>query len=98
MRGNAPTIRDVELNLEELVLPQNVLAANESLSSDDEGQEEEQMPPYNVDTCCGTCSTRIRVAVCATRTGIRTLEELLVSGHLGFVCPPCARNHCRHGR
>lgn len=96
MRGNKPTIRDVELELEELVLPVNLMS-NESLSPDDPGAEEEPLEPYKIDTSCGTCSTGVRLVVGATRAAIRTIEVLLTA-ELSLLCPTCARNRFRHGR
>lgn len=98
MRGNAPTIRDVDLELEDLVLPVNLLSnetLEESLSPDDVPEEEPQAL-FNIDACCGTCSARVRVVVQATASGIRHLEILLLSD-VSLVCVRCARNQ-RHGR
>nr|AYA94327.1 MAG: E7 protein [Human papillomavirus] len=95
MRGERPTINDIELNLEALVLPDNLLS-NESLSPDTEGEEEEQAP-YSVDTGCKACGTGVRLCVFSTQAAIRLLQHLLTS-ELSLLCPRCARNHFHHGR
>ena len=58
MKGTIATIPDV--CLEELVLPSNLLASEESLSPDDE-PEEEPTNPYRVDTYCGNCQRGVRL-------------------------------------
>lgn len=95
MIGNAPTIQDIELNLEEYVEPVD-LFCSESLSPDSEGEEEEPQLLYRVDTVCD-CGTRVRLVVAATSAAIRTLQ-LLLSEELDIICPGCARNRFRHGR
>nr|AYA93498.1 MAG: E7 protein [Human papillomavirus] len=95
MRGERPTINDIELNLEALVLPDNLLS-NESLSPDIEYEEEEQSP-YSIATCCRSCGTGVRLCVFSTRAAIRHLQELLTL-ELSLFCPRCARNHFHHGR
>lgn len=92
MRGNEPTIRDIELELQE---PVNLLS-NESLSPDDIAEEELQAP-YKIDTCCGSCYRPVRLVVTATRHGILHLESLLYSD-LGILCPGCTRGKFRNGR
>lgn len=88
---------DIELDLESLVLPENLLS-NESLSPDTEGQAEEvEQAPYTVDTCCNSCGARVRICVIATRIAILTLQELLTL-ELNLLCPPCSRTVVRHGR
>lgn len=97
MRGPESNVGDIELHLESLVLPQNLLS-NESLSPDTEGQPEEvEHAPYRVDTCCSSCGTGVRLCVFATRLAILTLQQLLTS-ELNLFCPSCARIHCRNGR
>lgn len=95
MRGNTSTIRDIDLHLEELVLPANLLST-ESLSPDDE-LEEEQRQTFSVDTCCDHCNRRVRLVVSATSTGIIRFQQLLVS-ELSIVCPRCCRENFQHGR
>lgn len=97
MRGPDIDIDSIELHLESLVLPQNLLS-NESLSPDTEGQPEEvEQVPYRVDTYCRACGTGVRVCVLATRLAILTFEQLLTV-ELSLLCPSCSRIHCRHGR
>ncbi|ATQ38484.1 E7 [Gammapapillomavirus 22] len=97
MRGPEIDVQDIELHLESLVLPQNLLS-NESLSPDSEGQPEEvEQVPYRVDTACWSCGTGVRICVIASRFAILTLQQLLTS-ELTLLCPPCSRIHCRHGR
>lgn len=94
MIGKNPTIRDIELNLEELVEPVN-LYCEESLSPDSEG--EEALPVvYRVDTEC-ECGTALRLVVGATAAAIRTLQ-LLLTEELQIICPECARRLLRNGR
>lgn len=95
MRGDRPTIADIELQLEEFVLPVNLLA-NESLSPADE-PEEEQDHPYRIDTTCGTCGTGVRLIVVATLVGISRLQHLLISD-LSIICSHCSRDRLHHGR
>nr|AYA94513.1 MAG: E7 protein [Human papillomavirus] len=95
MIGNKPTIQDIELDLNLLVLPDNLLC-NESLSPDTEGEEEERAP-YRVETCCKSCETGVRLCVYATRAAIITLEQILIS-ELSLLCPSCSRTLFHHGR
>ena len=96
MRGQRPSLEDIELNLFDLVLPGNLLAAEESLSPDEE-PEEEQIEPYKVDTYCGTCRTGVRIFILATGAAVRTLQHLL-SGELTILCTGCSRIRFQHGR
>ena len=95
MIGNTVNIRDIELNLEALVLPENLLS-DESLSPDLVPEEEEQQA-YRVDTCCNSCGTGVRICVWSTRSAIRILEGLLLQ-ELSLICPQCSRTHLQHGR
>nr|AYA93615.1 MAG: E7 protein [Human papillomavirus] len=95
MIGNKPTVSDIELDLHELVLPNN-LVCNESLSPDTEGEEEERAP-YRVETYCKSCETGVRLCVYASQAAIRTLQRLLISD-LSLFCPACSRNLFHHGR
>lgn len=97
MIGPQSDVKDIELHLEELVLPENLLS-NESLSPDTEGQPEEvEQVPYRVDTYCKACGTGVRVCVLASRLAILTFERLLVE-ELCLLCPSCSRTYFRHGR
>lgn len=93
MRGEVPTIPDIELK--ELVLPVDLIS-NESLSPDTEAEEEER-EPYTVDSYCHACATGVRICVIATKGSIQTLQVLLQDS-LNLLCPRCARAFCRHGR
>lgn len=95
MQGKRPTIKDIDLDLNELIMPENLLS-NESLSTDEE-QEEEQLTPFKVDSWCPNCHQAIRVCVLATAAAIRRFEVLLVTD-LSFVCPGCSRHIFRNGR
>nr|AYA93635.1 MAG: E7 protein [Human papillomavirus] len=95
MIGKEPTINDIELELDRLVLPDNLLC-NESLSPDTEGQEEERAP-YRVETYCKGCETGVRLCVYSTRAAIDILQQILIS-ELSLFCPTCSRNLFRHGR
>ena len=57
MIGNQPSKECLNINLEELVLPQNLIA-EESLSPDVDPEEEERQP-FSVDTFCGTCNASV---------------------------------------
>lgn len=94
MIGNAPQVKDIELELDELVLPQNLLT-DESLSLDSEAEEEVELQPFRIDSYC-TCKTGVRVCVLATRAAINTLQVLLQQ-ELSIICPRCAKN-LRYGR
>nr|AYA94412.1 MAG: E7 protein [Human papillomavirus] len=96
MIGNHPDIKDIELDLQALVLPAN-LVAEESLSPDSEADEEEEQQPYRVDTCCRSCGTGVRLCVISTQLAIRTLQQILVQ-ELSLVCPGCSRTIFQHGR
>lgn len=99
MRGNQPTLQDVELNLNELVLPEPLLCDenSESLSPDCEPEEEQEIETYRVDTLCHICGTGVRVCVAASVPAIHLLQELMF-GSLSFLCPRCSRGHFHHGR
>lgn len=96
MRGNQPTAQDIELDLFDLVLPSNLLATEESLSPDEE-PEEEQINPFKVDTYCGSCRTSVRIYILATSAAVWTLQQLL-TGELAIVCSQCSRARFQHGR
>lgn len=95
MRGNEPAVRDLNIVLEDLVLPANLLS-NENLDSDEDEVEEESQCPYKIDTCCSNCQVALRLFVTATSEGIRTFEQLLLSA-VTIICPKCAKER-RHGR
>lgn len=91
MRGVCATIPDIVL--ESLVLPADLIC-NESLSPDEELEEEQN---YKVDSVCHKCGARLRVCVAASTVAIRRLQTLLL-GDLHFFCPTCARQLCENGR
>jgi hypothetical protein len=94
MKGIVATIPDI--SLENLVLPVNLLAAEESLSPDIEA-EVEPANPYRVDTSCGNCKRGVRLFFVATSASIRTLHLLLLE-ELSVICLACSREICQHGR
>lgn len=97
MRGPQCNTGDIELELDSLVCPENLLCS-ESLSPDSEGQAEEvEQVPYKVDTYCKACGTGVRLCVLASRLAILTFEQLLTF-ELSLLCPSCSRIHFRHGR
>lgn len=96
MIGQVANIRDIELDLDTLVLPENLLS-NESLSPDTEGQEEEEQEAFKIDTCCKACGAGVRCFVFATRTAISVLQQLLLL-ELNLLCPTCGRIYFRDGR
>lgn len=95
MIGQQPTKENLDINLEELVLPQNLIA-EESLSPDVDPEEEERQP-FWVDTCCGTCNASVRVSILATASAVCLLRVLL-QGELCFVCTGCSKGRLRNGR
>lgn len=95
MIGNQPTAESLAINLEELILPENLLA-EESLSPDVDPEEEERQP-FWVDTCCGTCNASVRLSILATQSAVCLLRVLL-QGELSFVCIRCSKDRLRHGR
>nr|AYA93872.1 MAG: E7 protein [Human papillomavirus] len=94
MIGERPTLRDINIDLEELVIPDNLLCS-ESLSPDSEPEEERDL--YSIDTCCYLCHCRIRVVVFATGSAITLVQQLLFA-QLSFLCPRCSRGTSQHGR
>lgn len=97
MRGQEPTIRDIDLNLEELVLPVNLLSDEDEPPVDDDSVAEEEQRLFRIDTSCANCETGIRVIIHSTDSAARQLFDLLLE-ELSFVCPGCARSAVRHGR
>ncbi|ALY11243.1 E7 [Canis familiaris papillomavirus 17] len=95
MRGVSPTIKDVELELKDLVIPTNLLSG-ETL----EAEEEEFAPEpgrYRVVTPCNICHSSLRLFVeVADETQIHRFHQLLLDG-LGIVCATCHRTHFSHG-
>ncbi|ATQ38339.1 E7 [Gammapapillomavirus 11] len=95
MMGKNATLQDI--NLEELVLPANLIC-EESLSPDDVPEEESAvLSPYRVDTECYTCNRRIRLSVVASTAAIFLFEQLLLQD-LNVVCPGCSRQNFNYGR
>ena len=92
MHGHSATMRDITLELEELVIPSNLLC-QESLSPD----SEEERATYKVDTLCDDCKTRIRICLVATEIGVKHLQQLL-TGDVSLLCPGCSRVRLNHGR
>nr|AYA94114.1 MAG: E7 protein [Human papillomavirus] len=99
MIGKEPCVGDVELDLTELVLPNNLLCeeSTESLSPDCEPEEEQSGTAYKVDTNCHFCGASVRLCVVASIPAIHLFEELLL-GSFSLICPRCARGPCQHGR
>lgn len=95
MRGEKPTLQDIHLELQDEVLPINLIA-EETLSTDADPEEEEQQP-FTVDTCCHSCKAGVRIVIFATAAAVRTLQ-LLLFAELGIVCTKCAKELSHHGR
>lgn len=95
MIGNQPSKECLNINLEELVLPQNLIA-EESLSPDVDPEEEERQP-FSVDTFCGTCNASVRLCITATSSAVCLLRVLL-QGELAIVCVGCSKRRLRNGR
>ena len=91
MIGPENKVGDIELQLDELVMPANLLS-DEVLSPNED--EEEEFVPYRIDSTCGVCRARIRLHVTASDEGIRGFQQLLLS-QLSFVCLTCSRAICR---
>ena len=94
MIGAQSNYQDLNIELEDLVLPQNLIA-EESLSPDVDPEEEEQKP-YWVDTRCGTCTASVRVCILATSAAVCTLQ-ILLQRELSIVCTRCSKGR-QHGR
>lgn len=87
MIGNQATIRDIELNLHEIVCPV-ALECDEILSPD------EALPivdPYKVCGSCYNCGARLRLFAVATPEGIRAFQKLLLES-LTLLCSNCAKS------
>lgn len=93
MHGNSATMRDITLELEEIIMPSNLLCGEESLSPD----LEEERATYKVDTLCDDCKTGIRICLVASELGVRRLQQLLIE-ELSLLCPGCSRVRLSHGR
>ncbi|CAF05703.1 E7 protein [Human papillomavirus 95] len=99
MRGAAPSIADVDLNLHELVVPANLLSDEVlQLSEEEDEEREEELLPFRIDTCCYNCEANVRITLYAVAFGLRVVEQLLLEGKVIFCCVGCARNHSRNGR
>ncbi|AUT11918.1 E7 [Leptonychotes weddellii papillomavirus 5] len=90
MIGPKPTIRDIDLDLREVVLPVDLLSG-ETLPP----EEVESPPPeperFRVDSRCGGCHTPVRLCIQVVhRTLVHKFEELLLEG-LDIVCATCLK-------
>ena len=94
MIGLQPNAQNLNIDFDELVLPQNLLA-EESLSPDVDPEEEERQQ-FWVDSCCGTCKASVRLCILATSAAVCTLR-ILLQGELAFVCTKCSKGG-HHGR
>ncbi|AXQ03955.1 E7 [Canine papillomavirus 22] len=95
MIGLEPTTKQLDLKLDELVLPQNLLSA-ESLDTEEEESDPEPVH-YRVVTQCDRCDGRLRLFVrVEQQEQIHHLHNLLLNG-LSLVCPGCAKD-LNHGR
>ncbi|ADH29806.1 transforming protein E7 [Human papillomavirus 121] len=93
MIGPESKVGDIELQLEELVMPADLLS-DEVLSPDEDEEEELDEQPYRIDSVCRVCKTSIRFYVSASDQGIRGLQQLLLS-QLSFICTRCTRTSFR---
>lgn len=93
MQGHQPTIKDIYLDLGQIVETDDLLCGEESLSPD----AEEEQEVFKIDTHCENCKTAIRVCVQASAFGIRCLQ-LILAEDLSFICPDCSRRLLHHGR
>ena len=93
MIGPEIKVGDIELQLEELVMPADLLS-DEVLSPDEDEEEELDEQPYRIDSLCRVCKTSIRLYVSTSDQGIRRLQQLLFSD-LSFICTRCTRTSFR---
>lgn len=91
MIGPENKVGDIELQLDELVMPANLLS-DEVLSPNEDVEEE--LVPYRIESTCSVCKSLVRFHVTASDEGIRGLQQLLLSD-LSFVCLTCSRAICR---
>lgn len=85
MRGNQPSIRDISLELQQLVCPV-------SLECDEVIEPQAPLPdPYAVAVTCYKCDRELTFCLYASRGGIRELQLLLIES-LGLLCAPCSWN------
>ncbi|ANZ90251.1 E7 protein [Bos taurus papillomavirus 19] len=95
MRGEAATIKDIDLlHLSDLIQPHN-LECQEELPAGEELKEE--LCPYGLDTCCASCSTCLRLYIVTSNSSIRLLQELFLKD-LSLLCARCSRTNLRNGR
>ncbi|BBU60027.1 E7 protein [Bos taurus papillomavirus 28] len=85
MKGQDVTLRDITLELQEVVSPIN-LHCEEEL----EIEEVDFSDPYAITTYCYKCEIVLRLAVIATSDGIHQLQQLLL-GTVSLLCPACAK-------
>lgn len=95
MIGKEPNIRDIELQLSDLVEPVSLIC-EETLSPDSDPEEEEEREIYRVETECN-CGRAISVLIQATKAAVRTFQLLLFQ-ELRVYCPVCATDIIRNGR
>nr|AYA94406.1 MAG: E7 protein [Human papillomavirus] len=95
MIGQEATIKDIELDLDSLVSPANLLCDEEVIH--EEALEEDPCTPFRVETHCNSCERRLKLHVVATEFGIRYFQTLLLQ-HLSLLRPSCSRYVLRHGR
>lgn len=93
MIGPEIEVGDIELQLEQLVMPANLLS-DEVLSPDEVEEEELPVEPYRIDSRCKVCNSAVRLFVAASHQGIRELQQLLFAD-LYFICTPCAKRRVR---
>ncbi|AOP12496.1 E7 [Canis familiaris papillomavirus 19] len=96
MHGAEPSIKDINLELHDLVLPANLLSS-EVLEAEEEESEPEP-GRYRVVTCCNLCHSPLRLFIeAADERLVRLFHQLLLDG-LGILCVACYRTHCQDGR
>nr|WJJ59267.1 MAG: E7 protein [Hydrurga leptonyx papillomavirus 3] len=95
MIGNEPTIRDISLDLAEVVLPVNLLSGETIPAEEVELRPEPER--FRVDSICGACRHPVRLCIqVSSRTVVRNLEELLLNG-LDILCVTCYKEGSRNG-
>lgn len=88
MRGEKPTIPDINLELQEIVTAVD-LHCNEILSPNEALPE--PPAPYKVGGSCYACGSALRLFLVASQEGIRDFQQLLLLSHLSILCVSCAK-------
>lgn len=91
MIGKEASLKDIVL-LEEPPEPVSLIC-HEAL----EDEEEPQGDPYKISASCPYCPRKLRIVVLGTTGGIQTLQSLLTTSEVTFVCAVCAKERHYYG-